>query len=332
MTAIALLAPLQESRPSSVGLPAGVTGGSYRIAAPLIHSSKLTSKMNGGVGKQLSDGWSCNFAVGCIHACPFCYVDEIHKRFGRPRYGNAVLQKWGDYLLVPENLDEAIEGTNWCKWKGKEVMMSSTHDPYLPKLANSARKILEHGLQEGVRFCVQTRSFLVTKDLDLLSEFAHQVRLQVSISTSNRDFARLIEPRVPPPEARVEILKRARNAGLTTGVILAPLFPPTAIRPDIGADIRTMVQWLRDLQPDHIYGESLHVRGANVRLIEAALGEPVRITPGFDEEAATIFGQELRHHGLRGTWWPEKRRVHQVKRHSLTPVSASTEIAISRPM
>lgn len=306
MTTAFAEAELKAPLPLEIRLPAGVTGGTYKISAPLIRQSRLTSRSNGGVGKQLSDGWCLNFAVGCSHACPFCYVDEIHKRFGRGRYGDAVLQKWGDYLLTPENLDEAIERTPWKRWAGKEAMMSSTHDPYLPKLAASARKILEHALPAGVQICLQTRSFLVTKDFDILAEYPEQLRLQVSIATMDRDFARLIEPRVPPPQARVEILRQARDAGIPTGVILAPIFPPTAAKPDAIADLQAMAEVLEDIEPEHIYGESLHVRGQNLRLLEAALGERVRLTPGFDRGVAKVFHEELRKSGLKGTWWYER--------------------------
>lgn len=288
-----------------MGLPTGVVTGSYRASIPLIRRSRLTTKAKGGVGKQLSDGWCLNFAVGCTHACPFCYVDEIHKRFGVPRYGEAVQQRWGNYLLIPDNLDEAIEATPWEKWAGTEVMMSSTHDPYLPKLASSARGILEHALPAGVEVCLQTRSFLVTKDLDFLAQYGGLVRLQVSIATMNRDFASLIEPRVPPPEARLEVLRKAKDAGLSLGVILAPIFPPTAQRPDVIEDLSAMAQALEDIEPEHIYGESLHVRGRNLQLTEGALGAPVTVTPGFDRGVAKLFHEELRKSGLKGTWWYE---------------------------
>jgi len=306
MTAIGMTKPAAEvPRRPDIKLPAGVVGGGYRISFPLIRRSRLTSKNKGGVGKQLSDGWCLNFAVGCTHACPFCYVDEIHKRFGRSRYGEAVLQRLGDYMLIPQNLDEAIDRTPWERWEGKEAMMSSTHDPYLPTLAAAARKILERALPAGVRLCVQTRSFLVTKDLDFLSEFADQIRIQVSIATMNSEFARCIEPRVPPPEARIEALRQAREAGLDIGVILAPIFPPTRIRPNVIEDLAAMAEALEDLQPNHVYGESLHVRGQNVRLIEKALGEQVRVTSGFDRGIARAFHEELRKSGIRGTWWYE---------------------------
>src|SRR2546430_12450042 len=88
----------ETPRPVPV-VPRGVFAGSYRCSIPLIRPSRLTTKSRGGVGKNLSEGWNLNFAVGCTHACPFCYVDPIHKRFGAKRYGEAVRQTWGDYLL-----------------------------------------------------------------------------------------------------------------------------------------------------------------------------------------------------------------------------------------
>lgn len=283
--------------------PAGIVEGSYRCSVPLIRPSRLTAKENGGVGKDLSEGWSLNFAVGCTHGCPFCYVDPIHKRFGASRYGPIVKQRWGDYFLIPENLGEAIQRTPWSRWAGKEVMMSSTHDPYLPKLKQAAREILECALPAGVRFCIQTRSFLVLEDLKLLKEYRDQIRLQVSIATATPELARLIEPRVPLPSRRFEVLRRAKDAGLRVGVILAPIFPPVRARPDVVGDLARMAEQLRPIEPDHIYGESLHVRGQNVRLIEEALGEELTLD-GFESIAAFHFRRALRSVGLRGTWWP----------------------------
>src|SRR5712691_10744279 len=294
----------REPRMKRPELPAGVAGGAYRCSPPLIRQSKLTTRRKGGVGKDLSDGWNLNFAVGCTHACPFCYVDAIHKRFGAERYGDLVLRTWGDYFLVPENLDEAITRTPWRRWAGQEAMMSSTHDPYLPVLASWARRILETALPAGVNVCLQTRSFLVTKDFDLLVRYRDQVRLQVSLATMNRDFARLIEPRVPPPEARIEVLRRAREAGLSIGVILAPIFPPTETRPDVIEDLKALAEAIEDLRPEYVYGEALHLRGQNLGLLEQALGEKVRLTPGFDRGISKAFHQELGKSGLMGVWWP----------------------------
>jgi len=300
---LATLGPEVVERPT-ISVPIGVAEGTYRASIPLIRPSKLTSKKRGGVGKELSEGWCLNFAVGCTHACPFCYVDAIHKRFGQ-RYGDIPQMKWGDYFLVPSNLGEAIERTPWTRWAGKEVMMSSTHDPYLPKLAPHARTILERALPAGVRFCIQTRSVLVRRDFDLLTEYPGQVRLQISIATLSGELSRRIEPRVPPPERRIEVLAQAKEAGLKVGVIIAPVFPACALRPDVQQDLRSIIAALAQIEPDHIYGESLHIRGENVRLVEDAIGERLRLTNGFDKGVAKLFHEELARAGLKGIWWPE---------------------------
>lgn len=279
--------------------------GTYRCTVPLIRPSKLTSRELGGVGKELSEGWSLNFAVGCTHGCPFCYVDSIHKRFGVHRYGKAVLRPWGDYLLIPENLNEAIEKTSWERWKGKEVMLSSTHDPYLPEFGGKTRIILEKALQAGVRFCIQTRSPLVSRDLDLLAEFKRQVRLQVSIATFDRHFAQKIEPRVPSPERRLKVLLDAKSRGIRTGVIVAPVFPPNAMRSDVERDLSNIVERLAEISPDFIFGESLHVRGDNLRALRKVLLEEIDTGNGFDREAELAFRKSLGRNGLNGTWWSE---------------------------
>jgi len=293
-----------KRRTGRMSLPSGVAKGSYKSTIPLIRPSKLTSKRRGGVGKELSEGWCLNFAVGCTHGCPFCYVDAIHKRFGA-RYGKITAKTWGDYFLIPSNLHAAIEKTPWERWRGKEVMMSSTHDPYLPILAGAAREILEHALPAGVKLCIQTRSTLAAKDFDLMAEYDGQVRFQVSIATMNRELSRRIEPRVPPPDRRIKMLAEAKKAGLKAGVIIAPVFPANEFRPDIVEDLREIAVSLATIEPDHIFGESLHVRGQNLALIETALNGRMNISPGFDCGVARDFRRELGQVGLIGTWWPE---------------------------
>ena len=280
---------------------AHLRGGALKSAAI---RAPVMSRRDAGVQTVVSIQTSTGTLIEGGFLSHNCYVDSINKRWGAGRFGEIVLQRWGDYLLIPENLDEAIERTPWHRWRGKEVMMSSTHDPYLPKLALAARKVLEHALPAGVRLCIQTRSMLVLRDLPLLQEYRDQVRLQVSIATSNREFARLIEPRVPPPERRFEVLLKAKEAGLHVGVILAPIFPPVAMRPDFRGDLEAMAAELEGIRPDHVYGESFHVRGSNRQLVGAAIGEEVK-PDGFDSLAAFHFRRALRRHRLSGTWWPE---------------------------
>jgi DNA repair photolyase len=283
-----------------------VEHGNYVISIPLIKPSRLTWVEKGGVGKELSDGWSLNFAIGCTHACRFCYVDSIHKRYGQKRAGNIVNRPWGNYFLIPSNIEQAIRETNWSKWEGLEAMMSSTHDPYLPQLLPITKKILEAALPAGVRLCIQTRSPLVLKDLPLLAKYRDQVRLQVSVATMDRKLASIIEPRVAPPESRLRVLEEASRNGIDTGVILAPIFPPVSLRPDVRHDMELLAEEVGKIAPNHIYGESLHIRGSNMSEIEISLGMRIEIG-NFDSVAEKVFHSALRKHGLKGRWWKERK-------------------------
>ena len=288
-----------------------VSYGSFKVNPPLIKSSRLTSLEHGGVGKELSDGWAINYAIGCTHACRFCYVDNIHKRFSL-RHSDLVNRSWGMYLLTPENIEEAIEKTDWWRWRGKEVMMSSTHDPYLPQLYPITRKILEKSLPYGVKYLIQTRSTLVVRDLSLLSTYRNQIRLQVSIATLDEKFAEIVEPRAPSPIARFEILKKAKEAGLTTGIIVAPVFP----KKDWRKDVQEILEKAAEYRVEQVYGEALHVRGINLDYIKEAFSEAKEylelfetLNPSsllkFDRKAGQWFDALLKTYNLKGRWWYE---------------------------
>ena len=279
-----------------------VAYGGYKINPPLIKPSKLTYIEKGGVGKELSDGWALNYAVGCTHACRFCYVDSIHKRYNSRRIGSGVNRSWGDYFYTPDNIDDAIEKTNWSKWSGLEVMLSSMHDAYLPQLYSTTRKIITRALENGVKLCVQTRSPLVKRDFDIYREYKDQVRIQVSVFTMNKNLARLIEPRVSPPEERINIIRDARRLGLKAGIIIAPVMPPLKIRPDVIDDMEEIIKSISDIKPDFIYGETIHARGSNIKEIESLLGEQLYLN-GFDRPVEKHFYSLLKKYGLDGIWW-----------------------------
>jgi len=284
-------------------VPPGVVVGGFRVKPPLVKPSRLSLDRS---GKNLSHGWAVNFAVGCTHACPFCYVDSIWKSYGG-RFGDIVKTVWGNYILLPENLEQAVSLTPWRRWSGVEVLMSSTHDPYLPQLADGARRILEAALPNGVNFCIQTRSPLASRDLPLIAEYREQVRLQVSVATMCRDLSRLIEPRVPPVSSRLKLLTKARDMGVRTGVIIAPVLPPVPQRTDWRQDMKEIFAALSEVRPDFVYGESLHIRGSNIELLARVLG--FRITREslvrLDREAGELFHELCATYGLKSVWWRE---------------------------
>lgn len=255
-------------------------------------------------GKNLTeDCLAVNFAIGCTHGCLFCYVQRIDKLWGRAK------GKWGEYLFVKPGLERLIAETPWRRYAGKEVLMSSIHDPYLPELYYPhrwPRRILEAGLGAGVRFRILTRSLLVRQDFDLLMRHRERVFLMMSIPTLDVELTRLTEPRAPPPLLRFKVLAEAREFGLRVGVVVAPIIPAG----DWRKRLEELFATLSGLRPAAVYGEMLHARGENLERLCREVNICVRPGKLLDEEVGSYFERLLLEHGFHGAYWYEYSRRH----------------------
>src|SRR3546814_15730068 len=84
------------------------------------------------------------------------------------------------------------------------------------------------GLKETRHPCtIGTKSTLVLRDLDILAPMAREnlVRVMISLTTLDRALARVMEPRAPTPQRRLEALRTPNAACLPAGVPTAPLIP-----------------------------------------------------------------------------------------------------------
>jgi DNA repair photolyase len=72
-----------------------------------------------------------------------------------------------------------------------------------------------------------TKSDLVTRDIDLLRVMAREglARVYLSITTLDSRIARTLEPRAAAPHRRLEAVRALAAAGITTGVMVAPIIP-----------------------------------------------------------------------------------------------------------
>ena len=165
-----------------------------------------------------------------------------------------------------------------------------------------------YGYLNPYLICLQTRSPLSIKDFPLLSDYKDQVRVQVSIATMNHELSRIIEPRVATPDARFNILSKAKDMGLTTGIIIAPIMPSLKIRPSPSDDLEEIVKRVSLLKPENIYGECLHTRGSNITELESMLGESISMG-NFDLVMEKKFHNELKKYGMKGRWWKEHKKV-----------------------
>jgi DNA repair photolyase len=169
--------------------------------------------------------WSVNPYRGCFHACAYCYARPSHEylSFGA---GTDFERRIVVKPHAPELLRAAFDRP---KWRGELVAFSGVTDCYQPLEASYrvTRGCLEVCVEYRNPASIITKSPLVERDIDVLTELGRVSRLSVMVSVPIWDEAkaRAIEPFVTTPARRIRIIERLARAGIDVGVMVAPIIP-----------------------------------------------------------------------------------------------------------
>jgi DNA repair photolyase len=114
--------------------------------------------------------------------------------------------------------------------KADVIAIGTATDPYQPaeRRYQRTRSILEVFAKErGWHIGLITKSDLITRDLDLLGEIAQRnvFNVHITVTTTDEKLARLLEPRAPRPELRLQAVQKLRSAGVCVGVNANPVMP-----------------------------------------------------------------------------------------------------------
>jgi DNA repair photolyase len=127
---------------------------------------------------------------------------------------------------APQLLEERLASPSWSP---EVVMMSGVTDPYQPlerelKITRGCLKVLAR-YRNPVSMI--TKNYMVTRDIDLLSEMAswNGVRVSVSVTTLDRSLARTMEPRTSSPDRRLKAIEELSEAGIPVNAMIAPIIP-----------------------------------------------------------------------------------------------------------
>ncbi len=132
-------------------------------------------------------------------------------------------------IAVKENSIELLEKT--LKNKRKKVMIGtgSMSDPYMPleKDLKYTRKTLELIYKYGHGFTCITKSNLILRDLDLLKKINKKTKavVQITLTCSDEELCKKIEPKVSSTKERVNVLKKLNKEKIPTIVWLTPILP-----------------------------------------------------------------------------------------------------------
>src|SRR5437764_1037143 len=160
---------------------------------------------------------------GCIHGCTYCFSRPTHEYLGYGA-GTDFDRKIIAKVNAPELLREELMKPSW---KGDEIVFSFTSDPYIPLEANYklTRRCLEVCLEFRNPVGIVTKSALVRRDIDVLSQLAEKASVTVFFTIPFRDYetARALEPFAPSPDARFAAMKELSSKGVPTGIGVAPI-------------------------------------------------------------------------------------------------------------
>jgi DNA repair photolyase len=168
---------------------------------------------------------SINPYRGCEHGCIYCFARPTHAYLGLSP-GLDFESKLFMKPNAPELLERELSARSYVP---RTIAIGTNTDPYQPIERRYAimRRILKVLEQAGHPVGIVTKSNLVTRDIDILSRLARRklVRVGISVTTLDAKLARVMEPRAPTPERRLEALRELAAAGIPTTVMVAPVIP-----------------------------------------------------------------------------------------------------------
>jgi DNA repair photolyase len=168
---------------------------------------------------------SINPYRGCEHGCVYC--------FARPSHAYLDCSPGLDFetriFYKPEAAELLRRELSAKNYRCAPLALGANTDVYQP----AERKLrITRALLEVMNDCrhpvgIVTKSALVERDIDILGAMARRqlAHVMVSVTTLDKRLARSMEPRAAAPHRRLEVIERLTEAGIPTGVLVAPVIP-----------------------------------------------------------------------------------------------------------
>lgn len=164
--------------------------------------------------KQENYDYVINPYTGCPNPCRYCYASFM-RRFSRHS------EEWGKFVDIKiwkGNFDSK-------KLDGKRILISSVTEPYnmYEKKYKVTRELLKKLVGIDCHICINTKSQLITRDIDILKKFK-DVTVSLSICSLDQKFVQDIEPSYDAQE-RLKAIQKLHKEGIKVCVNVAPVFP-----------------------------------------------------------------------------------------------------------
>jgi DNA repair photolyase len=201
--------------------------------------------------------WTINPYRGCSHACVYCFARPTHEFLGL-----GIGDDFDRRIVIKVNAVKRLRAELRApRWEGEPIAMGTNTDPYQPA---EGRYRLTRGIVEALTearnpFSVLTKSTLIGRDIDVLTEAAGrtEVHAALSIGCLDADVWRATEPHAANPLRRMETVAQLNDAGIPCAVMVAPVLPGISDRPE---QLEAVVRAAVEAGATSVSGIGLHLR------------------------------------------------------------------------
>ena len=172
--------------------------------------------------KIFATNWDANIYRGCEHNCKYCFAQYSHKYMETENFFEEIFVKANADLILRKEFKKR-------KWRKFPVNVCGVSDCYQPeeKTYKIMPKVIKSFIDYKNPLVITTKSTLILRDIELIKELnkVSEVSILISVSTLNEEKRKLIEPNAAPTIERLEMLKKFKEIGCKTAVLLMPIMP-----------------------------------------------------------------------------------------------------------
>ena len=220
-------------------------------------SLPVRSLLNRCTSARMPFTWTINPYRGCEFACKYCYARYTHE-FMEMRDGLDFERK----IYVKQHTAELLRHDLKRVKAGEDIAIGTATDPYQPaeRRFEVTRAIMEElARHEGLSIGVVSKSTLMVRDIELFQRIAakNDFEINLTITTLDTHLARVLEPRAPRPDLRLEVIRKLAAAGVRAGVIVAPVMPGISDSPQ---QLDALVKAAKQAGARYIFANALFLK------------------------------------------------------------------------
>ena len=316
----------ESEKPKLVGIARlAASGESLRLGHDVEYFTlPVRSLLNRCNVPRMPFTWTINPYRGCEFACKYCYARYTHE-FMEMRDGIDFEQK----IYVKQHAANLLRQELRRVKEGEEIAIGTATDPYQPaeRKFEVTRAIVEElSRHEGLEIGIITKSNLVLRDLELLRKIAasNQLFVNLTITTLDANLARILEPRAPRPDLRLDAVRALDAAGVNAGVSCAPVIPGITDSPK---DLEKLVRAVAEAGGKYIFANPLFLKPCSAavfmpflekefpQLVESyrkRYGDRAYLPESYHKRISQLMARLREKYGMRRDYARASKSTHQV--------------------